>query len=159
MWHERSTSTSAQTPNYIERHISNCYAYLNNQHYVGDWNTGNIYLLSSSVFTDNGQPIISIRQTQHQSDKKNLNNIFIHKLQIDAELGVGGTGSYATLAWSDDGGHTWSNDYLASLGNTGQYKTRLIWRRLGYSRDRVYRLTMSDPTKKVLIDAVTEASE
>ena len=67
--------------------------------------------------------------------------------------------SQAALSWSDDGGHTWSNDYLASVGAIGQYKTRLIWRRLGYSRDRVFRIAMSEPTKKVLIGAVVEGGE
>ena len=67
--------------------------------------------------------------------------------------------SQAALSWSDDGGHTWSNDYLASVGAIGQYKTRLIWRRLGYSRDRVFRIAMSEPTKKILIGAVVEGGE
>ena len=67
--------------------------------------------------------------------------------------------SQAALSWSDDGGHTWSNDYLAPMGAVGQYKARLIWRRLGYSRDRVFRIAMSEPTKKVLIGAVVEGGE
>jgi hypothetical protein len=66
---------------------------------------------------------------------------------------------YASLSWSDDGGHTWSSDYLASMGAIGQYRTRLVWRRLGYSRDRVFRVAVSESAKKVLIGAVMEGSE
>lgn len=50
-----------------------------------------------------------------------------------------------SLRWSDDGGHTWSNYHPADIGNTGQYKTRAMWRRLGRSRDRVYEISASDP--------------
>jgi hypothetical protein len=67
--------------------------------------------------------------------------------------------SQAQLSWSNDGGHTWSNDYQASVGAIGQYKTRLIWRRLGYARDRVFRVAFSEPTKTVLIGAVMEGGE
>ena len=57
------------------------------------------------------------------------------------------------LSWSDDGGHTWSNDHPASLGVMGNYKNRAIWRRLGASRNRIFRIAISDPVKKVLIGA------
>ena len=158
MCHERSTYT--ESPYAYGRHVSNCYVFYNNKHYVGDYMSGNIYEMRSDVYTDNLQPIISVRQAQHLSDKKSLNNIFINRLIIDAEGGVGGSAdAYASLSWSDDGGHTWSNDYLASVGKTGKYKTRLVWRRLGVSRDRVFRVAMSEPVKKVLIGAVIEGGE
>ena len=405
MCHERSTYTN--NPYAYGRHLSNCYCFFNGNHYVGDYQSGNIYQMSSNIYTDNGQPLISVRVAQHLSDKKTLNNQFFKRIIIDAETGppgITGTGgfynvtipaynsdpnvaflahfdgangattfvdssinnytitpvagaqlgtnwekfgtaslklngtSYATvpaaaanfgasdftidnwvyltnintiaffgqyfvgginwslyyqsgnivfyavngslvayyscpytfslttpyhialvrqqsniyifvngvsqtltigtaigsssipsmsslftigfanngvyfpgnidefrisqgiarwtanftpptaaytysytnaqtetlrnttntpywlnsqaaLSWSDDGGHTWSNDYLASVGAIGQYKTRLIWRRLGYSRDRVFRIAMSEPTKKILIGAVVEGGE
>jgi hypothetical protein len=408
MCHERSTYTN--NPYAYGRHLSNCYCFFNGNHYVGDWQSGNIYKMSSSIYTDNNAPIVSVRVAQHLSDKKTLGNLFFKRIIVDAETGppgitgtggfynitipaynsdpnvallahfdgangsttftdssynnypitavggaklstvsqkfgtaslllngstdyvtipaaavnfgsnnfsidwqenhnstaimgifgqyydfnnywflteilsnggyvffvkVGGTviasvtfsfalasgwhhyelnrngssmylladgisqtptvfasisnntmpsfasnfnfgfnglfnnnyysgyfdelrisqgiarmaptpptaaytysfipaqtetlqntasnpywlNSQAALSWSDDGGHTWSNDYLASVGAIGQYKTRLIWRRLGYSRDRVFRIAMSEPTKKVLIGAVVEGGE
>ncbi len=60
----------------------------------------------------------------------------------------------AILSWSDDGGYTWSNDYLASLGKRGEYSKRTQWRRLGRSRNRVFRLAIADGIKKVLNSAV-----
>lgn len=62
----------------------------------------------------------------------------------------------AVLTWSNDGGHTWSNDHEASMGKQGEYKKRIIWRRLGYARDRVFRVMISDPVKKVLIGQYAE---
>jgi YVTN family beta-propeller protein len=65
----------------------------------------------------------------------------------------------ALLSWSVDGGHTWSSDHASSLGALGAYKTRSIWRRLGASRNRTFRIAISASIKKILIGAymTTEA--
>jgi len=39
------------------------------------------------------------------------------------------------LRWSDDGGHTWSNEHWRSMGQIGQTGYRTIWRRLGYDAE------------------------
>jgi hypothetical protein len=39
------------------------------------------------------------------------------------------------------------------MGKIGAYRTRAIWRRLGQSRDRVYELVVTDPVKRVIVDA------
>lgn len=60
------------------------------------------------------------------------------------------------LRWSDDGGHTWSNVYEASIGKIGQYYRRVFFRRLGMTlklRDRVYELSMTDPVKTAIMGA------
>ncbi len=65
------------------------------------------------------------------------------------------------LRWSDDGGHTWSNEHTASLGRIGQTGTRVIFRRLGMTmklRDRVYEVSCSDPVKIALMGAMLDAS-
>ena len=64
-----------------------------------------------------------------------------------------GTNPTVSLSYSDDGGHTWSPERAAPCGKLGQYKTRAIWRRLGYSRDRVFRITCDDPIKLTLLSA------
>lgn len=62
------------------------------------------------------------------------------------------------LRWSDDSGHTWSNEYSVGAGQAGEYKKRVVWRRLGRSRDRIYEVSVSDPIPWRLIDAYLEAS-
>ena len=60
------------------------------------------------------------------------------------------------LRWSDDGGHTWSNSHWRSMGKTGTYGTRVIWRRLGMTlklRDRVYEVSGTDQTKIAIVGA------
>jgi hypothetical protein len=67
----------------------------------------------------------------------------------------------AMLRWSDDGGHTWSNEHWTSMGTIGSHGTRTIWRRLGMTlklRDRVYEVSGSDPVKVAIMGAELHVS-
>ena len=57
------------------------------------------------------------------------------------------------LRWSDNSGHTWSNEHWKDAGASGEYRKRVIWRRLGKARDRVYEVMVSDPVIWRLVDA------
>jgi hypothetical protein len=60
------------------------------------------------------------------------------------------------LRWSDDGGHTWSNEHWKSMGRIGETGARVIWRRLGMTlklRDRVYEVSGTDPVKIAIMGA------
>jgi hypothetical protein len=62
----------------------------------------------------------------------------------------------AMLRWSDDAGHTWSNEHWSSMGKLGQYGFRTFWRRLGMTqklRDRVYEVSGTDPVKIAITNA------
>ncbi len=65
------------------------------------------------------------------------------------------------LRWSDDGGHTWSNEHWRDMGPIGTTQTRVIWRRLGAtmkSRDRVYEVSGTDPVIVAIMGAELELS-
>lgn len=62
------------------------------------------------------------------------------------------------LEWSDDGGHSFPNRLLVSMGKIGERKARANFRRLGKSRDRVWRATVTDPVKRVFIGGDVEFS-
>jgi hypothetical protein len=62
------------------------------------------------------------------------------------------------LRWSNDGGSTWSNEHWTSIGAVGLYKNRAIWRRLGWSRDRVFEVVVTDPINAVIISSNLKAS-
>lgn len=65
------------------------------------------------------------------------------------------------LRWSDDGGHTWSNEHWRGGGSYGQYGTRVRWLRLGMTtklRDRVYELSGTDPIKIAIMGAELTAN-
>jgi len=60
------------------------------------------------------------------------------------------------LRWSDDGGHTWSNEHWSPIGKIGVYQQRVFWRRLGMTlklRDRVYEVSGTDPVKIAIMGA------
>jgi hypothetical protein len=63
-----------------------------------------------------------------------------------------------SLSWSDDGGHTFTPERAISMGEIGQYHRRCIWRRLGQSRDRVFRVTCKDPVRFAIIGAEFKAT-
>lgn len=160
MWHERAYLNNGQ----FQRHISNCYTFaFDGLHVVGDWSNGNLYEMSSTVYSDNGNPLIRQRITPHLS--KNMNRIVYHSLQLDMEAGIGldgiqqGTNPVAMLQWSDDGGHSYSNEHTATLCPIGANTARTIWRRLGAARTRVYKLSISDPVKVFIMGAEIELTE
>ena len=62
-----------------------------------------------------------------------------------------------SMRFSDDGGHTWSNFKTLGLGLTGNFRKRVVWRRLGRSRNRVYEISCSDAYSLRLIDAFINA--
>lgn len=153
LWHERKYQTLFGA----DRHRAQCHANAYGKNIVGDYEDGKVYFLDQTKYTDNGTSIIRQRSAPHFSD--GLARIFHNSFQLDMETGVGldgtgqGTNPQAILQWSDDGGHTWSDERWADIGAIGKKKTRVIWRRLGSARDRVYRVTIADPIKAVLIGA------
>lgn len=152
-WHERTYLDSWGQ----ERHRADCHAVAFGQNVVGDYESGKLYALDPDTYTDDGAAIIRIRTAPHLSE--GMVNHAHHSFQLDIETGVGIDGSgqgsdpQVMLQWSDDHGHSWSAENWRAIGKIGERKTRVIWRRLGSSRDRVYKVVVSDPVKVVLIGA------
>lgn len=153
LWHERA---SLDFDGY-SRHRADCHAFAYETNVVGDRTSGKLFALDPEVFTDDGDEIVRERSAPHIT--KELDRIFHSRFQLDIETGVGIDGStqgiapQAMIQWSDDGGHSWSNERWADIGPIGVRSQRVIWRRLGSSRDRVYRVRISDPVKVTLIGA------
>lgn len=153
-WHERSTYISGSMYK-VNRHVSNSYVNFLGNHLVGDFRNGNIYTLASSLYSDNDTPLISFRTAEILSDnKRDLNSLRINRIQVDAEMGVNGN---IAFSFSQDGGHTWSSDYMESLGLTGEYGRSAKWRRVGtFPYGMVARFAISDPCKRVLINGYVD---
>lgn len=158
LWHERAYLSFGQ----YQRSIIEGHDFVNNMHIVGDYQSGNIYQMSLDIFSDNGNPIVRERTFPHLN--ADMRRMFHSSLQLDLESGVGidGTGQgvdpQVILQFSDDGGNKWSNEKWASMGKIGQKRWRAKWERLGQSRDKIYRIKISDPVKVVLIGAELGAS-
>jgi len=83
-------------------------------------------------------------------------NINGYELVTTAYPAAPGYNPEVMLRWSDDGGHTWSNEHWSSVGKIGAYGHRTFWRRLGMTmklRDRVYELSGTDPVKTSIMGA------
>jgi len=158
MWHERAYNNAG----ILERQRANYHAFIPQwgKHLVGDYEDNRIYELSDTVYTDDGEEIPRIRVTPHIT--ASLKNVFHNSLTLDLEYGVGLSGSgqgidpVVSLSWSNDGGHTWSNEMTASIGKIGERKVRAKFNRLGMARDRVYKVVMSDPVKFIVMGAEIE---
>lgn len=144
----------------LERHRGNAYAFLGGRHLLGDHENGNVYRLDLDTYTDNGDAIYWERAwSVIESEGRWIRH---DTLQLMAEMGVGlndgqGSDPIVLLSWSDDGCRTWSNDRELRLGAIGRFRTRAIARRLGISRNRVYRIRGTDPVKKALYGANLDA--
>jgi hypothetical protein len=156
LWHERSYLTSTGE----EPHRAAVGTVAFGSVVVGDREDGSLYTYDLDAYTDNGQYIRRLRQTPHMSQAEK--RIRYNSFELQAEPGVGlasgqGSAPVAVLSWSDDGGHTWSNEHQASLGAMGEYGNRIIWRRLGVSRDRVFRVATSEPVAVTWLGAEVDA--
>lgn len=153
-----------------ERHRGNCATLFKDRVLVGDYENGNIYYLNQSVYTDNGQKVRRLRRCPHITT--DLQRQYFDELQIQFQPGVGLTGTttplndevvgadpQAMLRWSNDGGSTWSNEHWVSIGKIGKYLNRAIWRRLGWSRDRIFEVVVTDPVKAVIVSANLKATQ
>lgn len=161
LWHRRAYLNPITGD--LERHRSNSHMYFGGKNIVGDYQNGDLSTLDLNYYKDGEDPMPAIRASGHIFNQDYT--AFAHnRLQIDIEAGVGlvsgqGQAPVALLDWSDDGGHTWSNKHSALMGALGRYNTRLRWNRMGRSRDRVYRLLISDPVKRVIIGATLNPKE
>jgi hypothetical protein len=143
------------------RHRAQCGIAFANKNLVGDWQNGKIYSLNFDTFTDAGAPIRRLRRAPHITT--DLQRQYFEEFQIQFQPGVGlvigqGDNPQAMLRWSNDGGSTWSNEHWVDIGKIGAYTNRAIWRRLGWARDRIFEMAVTDPIKAVVVSANLKAS-
>lgn len=175
-WHERCGFSNGQ----FTRHRGNCQTFFNNVTVIGDYQNGNIYKFDLTNYSDNGSvqkwlrswralpPDGNVSAWRYMPPSGNtMKRTAHHSLQLDCEAGVGlnsgqGSDPQVMLRWSDDGGHTWSNEHWVSIGAIGNYGQRAIWRRLGMTmklRDRIYEVSGTDPVKIAILGAELTESD
>jgi hypothetical protein len=174
LWHQRSfynVTAGTQDMALPQNHTFNF-----GKHLVGDRKSGTIYQMSIptqangggwNFATDNGALIRRVRRAPHISTEQQW--LRYATLQVDLETGIGPQpplrdgageprGPIATLRYSKDGGHTWSQGRDKDCGQAGNYRTRAIWRRLGRARDMVFELSVSDPIPWRIVDSYLMAA-
>ena len=157
LWHERDYTKSDGTHT---RHRAQNHAFAGGRHIVDDFENGNLYQMSDSVYTDDGAVITRQRRSPHLN--ANGRRLILHSFQLDMETGMGlasgqGKDPQAMLRISRDGAHSWGNEHWASAGKQGKFLHRAKWNRLGQARDFVLEVTITDPVPVTLISALLEA--
>ena len=134
--------------------------------YPGVHNTGVIYAATygRGVFrcenykedfdAEHSLPLYRVRQTPViTADYKPF---VLYQLSLECNAGAienYGKLSQCLLQMSNDGGYTWGNVIEASLGERGQYSTRLSWLNLGRTRQCVLKVMFSEDSDFVISDA------
>lgn len=143
----------------VRRHRACCHVYIGGKHLVGDYETGNIYELSDTTYSDNGDAIQ--RELTSQTIDSDGKRIFFNSLQLRMDAGVGlisgqGSNPQAMLATSPDGGSTWGNERAITFGAMGMYQTRVIWKALGSGFRKTFRVRITDPVPVAITGAWVE---
>jgi len=153
VWHER------ESEGYDGWRATNCTAYAGAV-IAGDTDNGNLYVVDPTANDEDGNQIIRVATgTEIVSSGKRIRNT---RLTLDITTGVGLTSGQGSdpqiwLSWSNDGGRTFGNERWRSLGALGEYTARVRFSRLGESRQRVYRLQISDPVRCTIMAMDLEA--
>jgi hypothetical protein len=147
-WHERLYFSGGRYGRFRGRVYANAFG----KHLVGDYQTGQIFEMTSQSYTDNGQMVRRQRICPYLTDE--MRNIRHNRLTIDMDTGVGlplpdgfpGVDPQLILRWSDDRGKTWGNEIQEPMGRLGETFQRVVFNQLGSSRiGRVYDVVITDP--------------
>jgi len=152
-WHERKSVLDNTLGAYRVKSMVQAY----NKVLCGDIVDGRIGLLSPDVYTEYGDEIL--RSVVTQPFQNNTDAFFLPSIELTIESGVGNTDStdpVIGMARSTDG-KTWSDPRYRKMGKIGEYSKRAIWRRCGRAaRFELFRFTMSDPVKPVIIQLTAD---
>ena len=180
-WHEESYT---DTNGFQHRSKTPFTTYAYNTNVGLDWQTGQLYKLDPTNFTDNNIPIKFARSFPHIISPESQ-RITVWKFVADMEVGTAtGIGSVPvlespwSLGFSNGFGNTtlvepplvslrmsrtrgasWGNYVMQPMGGQGLYYTRPTWNRLGYFVDAVFELEWSTPMKTALNGAFITVEE
>jgi len=152
-WHERKSRVQSEQSVY--RVASMVQAY--NKVFCGDINDGRIGHLDPDVYTEYGSNIV--RTVVTQPFQNNMQRFTVPMIELTVGSGVGNTDAtdpVMTMERSVDG-KRWSASRQRAMGKIGEYNRRCIWRRNGSaSRFEMFRFTLSDPVKPVIIQLTAD---
>lgn len=155
LWHERGTYISSR--NAYDVWHPRVHTHAHGKHYVGDAQTGNLYTLDVTIGTEGDGSAIRRERVTPSLFAENR-QVLVRVLEVFVEMGLGtstgqGVDPMIMVETSDDGGKTYGRQRQGSVGKIGQYQKRLRFTRMGLPRDRVHRVTATDPIPWRVIDA------
>lgn len=147
-WNEETNS--------FDRYRANCCAYAYGMNLIGDFSTGKIYKLNPNVYTDGGDPIRWVRTFLHMVGGS-FERVVYKSCDLDMEVGTVEDLSetdpdpVVLLSWSDDRGKSFGFPLEQSLGRQAEYYyTTISYNRLGWARDRIFKVEWTAPIKTAI---------
>lgn len=112
---------------------------------------GVVYEMDKDAHTNAGDPLVRDRISPHSSTPDEA-WVFYESFELLCQRGNAAT---VMLRWSNDGGVSWGNWVVRSLGEVGNRTKPVRWDRLGRAKDRVWQLRCTDdaacnPSKVVI---------
>lgn len=151
-WHARSSYIGNENSRY--RANNHCFCY--GKHIVGDFASGNLYVLDRDTATDAGD--VLIRKVRSPVVYQTDDTISIYQLIVDIDKAPGkesgqGSDPQMILRTSKDGGLTFSYELRTAMGKIGETRKRVIFNRLGGAREMVFEIIVTDPVCFKLLGA------
>lgn len=130
---------------------------------VGDYRNGNIYTFNLDEPLDDGVQRKWLRRWRavaRAPTKPQQHASLTIKMETGGQV-PDGTSPQLVLRWSDDGGHSWSEQVIEAAGPTGATSQTIRFRRLGATReftglDRIYELWSTDQFRVAITGAELE---
>jgi len=119
------------------------------QVYVGDDTTNDLWLMQPDAWTDAGGPMV--RQASAfikiEEGRPRMDGLVLHCVEGVGNAAPPGVNPVVEMRYSDDLGHTFSRWRARPLGAQGVYGGRVSWQRLGLMRapGRLIQVRCSDP--------------
>lgn len=133
---------------------------LGNENIVGSRLQARRLRLDLNEYQDAGQEMIRRRRSQIVHVNNKLMSFW--SVIIDVEGAPDGTQDSAgadpklKLRFSNDGGRTWSDHLIRSIGQIGETMARVRFDKLGVARNRVFEISLSDAVNLTVLGAYAE---
>lgn len=125
----------------LGRHISHCYCNVRGRHIIGDFQSGKLYEMSGTYYTDNGLRIT--RKLYTPNFRVGTSSARVNYVTLIHQPGVGTVSTDTTLSdpqvsleLSEDGGQSWWSAGNRDLGQIGQRLENPTWNKLGVMQGR-----------------------
>lgn len=137
------------------------YASAYGKNFAQDWETGELYEISTDLYDDDGDPVTYIRG--FPVIQKGLNRVTHNALRAymaaGTEMDPNADAPPILLYMSDDGGKSFYEPIEMQMGKTGEYDNIAQATRLGQARNRVYELVWAANCKTALNGVFVDPDE
>jgi hypothetical protein len=128
-----------------------------------DYENGNLYVIDPNHRTENGTIIRRERTFTPIYDANNLGIITFNSFALDINVGdtpvtAPGDDPAIFMLASNDGGKTFGEAREKTLGRSGEYRTKVKWRKCGSSRNRVFKAVTTAQTDVTIYGAFMDTS-